>query len=175
VDVRIIAATNRDLKKAIEEGKFREDLYYRLNVISILIPPLRERKEDIPLLVDHFTEKFNIEMKKEIEGISPEALNIAMEYDWPGNVRELENTIERAIVVTKGNLIKAEDLGVHIRKGKEDASGGIQADKSLKSMEREHILRVLIENDWNILRSAEILSIDRVTLYNKIKKYELKR
>ena len=175
VDVRIIAATNRDLKRAIEEGKFRDDLYYRLNVIMILIPPLRERKEDIPLLVEHFIEKFNIQMKKEIEGIAPDALNITMEYDWPGNVRELENTIERAMVVAKGNLVKKEDLGVHSKQEKEDASGSISADKSLKALEREHILRVLIENQWNIQRSAEILGIDRVTLYNKIKKYELKK
>jgi DNA-binding NtrC family response regulator len=174
VDVRVIAATNRDLRKAIEEGKFRDDLYYRLNVISILILPLRERKEDIPLLVNHFIEKFNIEMGKRIEGISPEALNIAMAYDWPGNVRELENTIERAMVITKWNIIRVEDLGLPYLPG-EIPSTVTSGDKSLKSIEREHIVKVLNENDWNIQRSAEILGIDRVTLYNKIKKYELKK
>jgi DNA-binding NtrC family response regulator len=174
IDVRVIAATNRDLKKAIEEGKFRDDLYYRLNVISILIPPLRERKEDIPLLVEHFIEKHNIEMEKKIEGISPEALNQVMAHDWPGNVRELENTIERAMVITKGNIIKVEDLGLHLQQG-EVSLTVVSVDKSLKAIEREHIVKVLKENDWNIQRSAEILGIDRVTLYNKIKKYELKK
>jgi len=177
VDVRIIAATNRDLKKAIEEGKFREDLYYRLNVISILIPPLRERKEDIPLLVDHFIEKFNIEMKKKIEGISPEALNSIMAYTWPGNVRELENTIERAMVITKGTMINVEDLGLPSRAEENSLTCAAppSGDKSMKAVEKDHMAKILKENDWNIQRSAEILGIDRVTLYNKIRKYELKK
>ena len=177
VDVRIIAATNRDLKKAIEEGKFREDLYYRLNVISILIPPLRERKEDIPLLVDHFIEKFNIEMKKKIEGISPEALNSIMAYIWPGNVRELENTIERAMVITKGTMINVEDLGLPSRAEENSLTCAAppSGDKSMKAVEKDHMAKILKENDWNIQRSAEILGIDRVTLYNKIRKYELKK
>ncbi|MCX5887628.1 MAG: sigma-54 dependent transcriptional regulator [Proteobacteria bacterium] len=177
VDVRIIAATNRDLKKAIEEGKFREDLYYRLNVISILIPPLRERKEDIPLLVDHFIEKFNIEMKKKIEGISPEALNSIMAYIWPGNVRELENTIERAMVITKGTMINVADLGLPSRAEENSLTDAVtpSGDKSMKAVEKEHMAKILKENDWNIQRSAEILGIDRVTLYNKIRKYELKK
>ena len=177
VDVRIIAATNRDLKKAIEEGKFREDLYYRLNVISILIPPLRERKEDIPLLVDHFIEKFNIEMKKKIEGISPEALNSIMAYIWPGNVRELENTIERAMVITKGTMINVEDLGLPSRAEENSLTCAVphSGDKSMKAVEKYHMAKILKENDWNIQRSAEILGIDRVTLYNKIRKYELKK
>jgi len=177
VDVRIIAATNRDLKKAIEEGKFREDLYYRLNVISILIPPLRERKEDIPLLVDHFIEKFNIEMKKKIEGISPEALNSIMAYIWPGNVRELENTIERAMVITKGTMINVEDLGLPSRAEENSLTCAAppSGDKSMKAVEKYHMAKILKENDWNIQRSAEILGIDRVTLYNKIRKYELKK
>ena len=177
VDVRIIAATNRDLKKAIEEGKFRDDLYYRLNVISILIPPLRERKEDIPLLVDHFIEKFNIEMEKKIEGISPEALNSIMAYIWPGNVRELENTIERAMVITKGTMINVEDLGLSSRAEENSltCAAPSSGDKSMKAVEKDHMTKILKENDWNIQRSAEILGIDRVTLYNKIRKYELKK
>jgi len=177
VDVRIIAATNRDLKKAIEEGKFREDLYYRLNVISILIPPLRERKEDIPLLVDHFIEKFNIEMEKKIGGISPEALKSIMAYSWPGNVRELENTIERAMVITKGTMIHVEDLGLSSRAEENSLTCAAppSGDKSMKAVEKEHMAKILKENDWNIQRSAEILGIDRVTLYNKIRKYELKK
>ncbi|RLG20560.1 sigma-54-dependent Fis family transcriptional regulator [Candidatus Micrarchaeota archaeon] len=173
VDVRIIAATNRDLKKAVEEGKFRDDLYYRLNVISIQIPPLRERKEDIPLLVHHFIEKFNIELGKRVEKISEEALKTLMKYDWPGNIRELENVIERAMVITKGTLIKPEDIQISAEPSKEVRVEG--EDKSLRAVERAHIQRVLEENDWNIQRSAQILGIDRVTLYKKIKKYGLKR
>ena len=173
VDVRIIAATNRDLKKAVEEGKFRDDLYYRLNVISIQIPPLRERKEDIPLLVHRFIEKCNIELGKRVEKISEEALKTLMKYDWPGNVRELENVIERAMVITKGTLIKPEDIQISAEPSKEIRVEG--EDRSLRAVERAHIQRVLEENDWNIQRSAQILGIDRVTLYKKIKKYGLKR
>lgn len=171
LDVRIIAATNRDLKKLVQEGKFREDLYYRLNVITIEIPPLRERKEDIPVLVNHFIEKFNLELKKNIRGISEDALKMLVKYHWPGNVRELENVIERAMVVAKNDLIRKEDIA--LLDEEEDFLN--LPDKTLKSVEREHILRVLKENSWNIQRSAEILGIDRATLYNKIKKYNLKQ
>jgi len=167
---RIIAATNRDLQKAIAEGTFREDLYYRLNVISIHIPPLRERKEDIPLLVDHFLDTFNIEMGKSVEAVSKGALLQLMGYEWPGNARELRNVIERAMVVTKGKIIVETDLLLPSR----DA-GGVAGGKSLEEMEREHIRRILLENRWNIHRSAKVLGIDRVTLYNKIKKYRMKR
>ena len=167
---RIIAATNRDLQKAIAEGRFREDLYYRLNVISIHIPPLRERKEDIPLLVDHFLDTFNIEMGKSIEGVSKSAICLLMDFDWPGNARELRNVIERAMVVTKGKVIVETDLLLPSRNENEGAGG-----KSLEDMEREHIRRILLENQWNIIRSARMLGIDRVTLYNKIKKYRMKR
>jgi DNA-binding NtrC family response regulator len=166
---RIIAATNRDLKKAIEEGKFRDDLYYRLNVISIHLPPLRERKEDVPLLVEHFVDRFNIEMEKKVEGVSDGALRILMGYDWPGNARELRNVIERAMVVAKDTRITEADVSLPAPR-KEGTNG-----KSLGDMEREHILRILVENRWNIIRSAQVLGIDRVTLYNKIKKYELKK
>jgi DNA-binding NtrC family response regulator len=174
VDVRIIAATNRDLKKAVDEGKFRDDLYYRLNVISIELPPLREHKEDIPLLVQHFIEKFNIEMGSKVERIAEEALGLLMKYDWPGNVRELENVIERATVITKGTLIKAEDLHLSPQVIKEKGAGPSSDDKTIKSIEKKHIAKVLKENNWNIQKSAEQLGIDRVTLYNKIKKYKLK-
>jgi len=167
---RIIAATNRDLQKAIAEGTFREDLYYRLNVISIHIPPLRERKEDIPLLVDHFLDTFNIEMGKSIEGVSKSAICLLMDCDWPGNARELRNVIERAMVVTKGKVIVETDLLLPSR----NDNGGTRG-KSLEDMEREHIRRILLENQWNIIRSAKVLGIDRVTLYNKIKKYRMKR
>jgi len=174
VDVRIIAATNRDLKKAVDEGKFRDDLYYRLNVIAIELPPLREHKEDIPLLVHHFIEKFNIEMGGKVERIAEEALDILMKYDWPGNVRELENVIERAMVITRGTLIKAEDLHLSPQVLKEKGAVPLSDDKTIKSIEKKHIARVLEENKWNIQKSAAQLGIDRVTLYNKIKKYKLK-
>jgi DNA-binding NtrC family response regulator len=175
VDARIIAATNRDLKKAVDEQKFRDDLYYRLNVISIELPPLREHTEDIPLLVDHFIEKFNIEMGKKVERISEEALETLMQHNWPGNVRELENVIERAMVITKGTFIKAEELHLspQIMKGKGALSPS--DDKTIKAVEKKHIAHILGENNWNIQKSAEQLGIDRVTLYNKIKKYKLEK
>ncbi len=169
VDVRIIAATNRDLKRAVDEGHFRDDLYYRLNVISIKIPPLRERKEDIPLLAQHFVEKFNIELGKRVERISEEAMKKLMAYHWPGNVRELENVIERAMVITKGSVIRPEEIQLPTEETPP------AEDKSLRAVERAHILRVLEENNWNVQRSAQILGIDRVTLYNKMKRYGIKR
>ncbi len=170
IDSRILAATNRDLKKAIGEGHFREDLYYRLNVFSLHIPPLRDRKEDIPLLVEHFLEKFNIEMGKSVEGITEAAMRQLIDYGWPGNARELRNVVERAMVVAKGSRILEGDLSLPRPTGKGNGHG-----KSLERMEKEHIRQVLDENRWNIIRSAQILGIDRVTLYNKIKKYELKK
>jgi DNA-binding NtrC family response regulator len=167
---RIIAATNLDLAKAIKEGKFREDLYYRLNVISVHIPPLRERKEDIPLLVEHFIERFNIEMGKNVDGLAETAMRTLMDYHWPGNARELRNVIERSMVVTKGRMILDTDLTLPQAPGVPDSHG-----KSLSEMEKEHIRQVLRDNKWNIIRSAQVLGIDRVTLYNKIRKYELKK
>ena len=167
---RIIAATNRDLTKAIQEGKFREDLYYRLNVISVYIPPLRERKEDIPLLVEHFIERFNIEMGKNVDGLAETAMRTLMDYHWPGNARELRNVIERSMVVTKGRMILDTDLSLPRAPGVQNSRG-----RSLSEMEKEHIRQVLHDNKWNIIRSAQVLGIDRVTLYNKIRKYELKK
>jgi DNA-binding NtrC family response regulator len=167
---RIIASTNRDLAKAIKEGKFREDLYYRLNVISVYIPPLRERKEDIPLLVEHFIERFNIEMGKNVDGLTETAMRTLLDYHWPGNARELRNVIERSMVVTKGRMILDTDLSLPQAPEVQDSRG-----KSLSEMEKEHIRQVLHDNKWNIIRSAQVLGIDRVTLYNKIRKYELKK
>ncbi|NJD62627.1 MAG: sigma-54-dependent Fis family transcriptional regulator [Deltaproteobacteria bacterium] len=167
---RIIAATNRDLKIAIEEGRFRADLYYRLNVISIHIPPLRDRREDIPLLVEHFIEKFNIEMGKQIRGVSEGAMKILVDNDWPGNARELRNVIERAVVVAKGNVITETDISLPPAAG-----GANHRVKSLEEIEKEHIRLVLNDHQWNIVRSAQTLGIDRVTLYNKIKKFDLKK
>jgi transcriptional regulator with PAS, ATPase and Fis domain len=170
VDVRILAATNRDLQLAIKENRFREDLFYRLNVISIHVPPLRERKEDIPLLVETFLRKYCLEMNKEYMKISPSALKLLMEYDWPGNVRELENVIERALVIGQGKEIVSDDLPFSRKEIKPE-----HFPKSLKKMERMHIEMVLDETDWNISRAARELDIDRQTLYNKIEKYEIKK
>jgi len=170
VDVRIIAATNRDLKKAIDEGTFRDDLYYRLNVIAITLPPLRERKEDIPMLVEHFVEQLCVETGKRIEGVSTETMDFLVGYDWPGNVRELKNVLERAAVLVKGPIIEPDDLGLPVT-GASDTEGSTE---SLREMERRHILKVLNEQSWNVTRSAQALGIDRVTLYHKIKKYDLR-
>lgn len=176
VDVRIIAATNRNLLQAVKEGHFREDLYYRLNVISIQVPPLRERKEDIPLLVEHFIEKFNMESGKRVEGISQEALQFLMEHNWPGNVRELENVIERAVIINRGGVVLPSDLPQSlVKRGSESSTSQFQpAQMTLQEVEKAHIQRTLEKHEWNILRTARVLGIDRSTLYAKIKRYGLR-
>ena len=171
IDFRIIAATNTDLEKKVTEQEFREDLYYRLNVFSIQIPPLRERTSDIPLIARFFLQKYVRSMNKNVIDISPEAMKILIEYDWPGNIRELRNTIERALVVVgKKNRIEPDDLNL-LFLSKTNPPGG----NTLEEIEKAHIQRILEQSEWNISRSAEILQIDRVTLYNKIKKYGLQR
>ena len=170
VDFRVICATNKDLEKAVADGTFREDLYYRLNVFSVFIPPLRERKGDIPVLANYFVQKYNRAMGKQITFITPEAMDTIVRYNWPGNVRELENAIERAMVVGKPPAIKPEDLPYQLTEKNHVLPAG-----SLAGMEKVHIASVLDQNRWNISRSAEILQIDRVTLYNKIEKYGLKK
>lgn len=169
VDFRLICATNRDLESDVKAGKFREDLYYRLNVFSVSIPPLRERSSDIPLLCDYYLKKLADSTNKPVTRFSPEATEQLKNYHWPGNVRELRNAVERAIVVAKGPTIAVDDLPIPA------AYRTRPPDKSLESMEMVHIKSVLEENDWNITRSAEILGIDRATLYHKIKKYELRK
>ncbi len=171
VDCRIVAATNRDLKKAVEEGRFREDLYYRLNVIAIHIPPLRERKEDIPLLAKHFLMKFCRETNKHIDRISRDAMDLMMLYDWPGNVRELQNAIERAVVIGQGRVIQAKDLPISIQ----GEGRGEFGNRTLQAIEREHIEKILRDTNWNIAMSARILGIDRSTLYKKIKRYNIQK
>lgn len=170
VDFRVIAATNKDLEQAIRERMFREDLYYRLNVISFTMPPLREHKEDIPILAEHFLHRFVRETNKPIDKISREALDELMLHDWPGNVRELENAIERAVVIGKGQSLLAQDLPI-LRPEQLIAPAG----RSLADMERAHVISVLTENQWNIARSAEVLGIDRSTLYGKMKRYEIRK
>ena len=167
-DFRVICATNRDLKKMVEKGTFREDLYYRLNVVNITIPPLRERMEDIPMLVDYFIKKFCTSMSRDIITIDSAVLKRLEEFEFPGNVRELENMIERAIVIGNGKEIRLKDLPLE----KNTINNSIE---SLDELEKNHVLQILIKYGWNISRSANALKIDRVTLYNKIKKYDLKQ
>jgi DNA-binding NtrC family response regulator len=170
-DFRVIIATNEPLEDLVKQGKFREDLYYRLNVFSIVIPPLRERTGDIPVLAFYFLNNFCTAMNKNIKNISSDAMEFLSKYEWPGNVRELENAIERAVVVGKGDTIKVDDLPFHVSSSQSASSDG---DSSMTAMEKKHIARVLNENNWNISKSALALEIDRVTLYNKINKYGLR-
>jgi DNA-binding NtrC family response regulator len=172
VNFRLICATNKNLEKAVEEGSFREDLYYRINVFTIFLPPLRERRSDIPLLSQHFLHKYTASMNKPMQDISQEAMDHLIRHNWPGNVRELENAIERAMVVGKPPLIKPGDLPFQLSQAQKESGNG--AD-SLSSIEKQHISYVLTKAEWNITRAAALLEIDRVTLYNKIKKYGLKK
>ena len=173
VDVRIISATNQNLEKKVREKSFREDLYYRLNVISIFIPPLRERRGDIIPLVEHFIEKANKRCSKNIKGITPKAKDILLAYDWPGNVRELENIIERAVVLSRGEAIDADDLSSLSFNRTEE--GILSANLSLKELEKNHILKVLEKTNWNLGKAAEILGIHRNTLRLKIKEYDIEQ
>ena len=168
VDVRVIAATNRDLRQAVQEGKFRDDLYYRLNVIEISLPPLRERLEDIPLLAAHFVERLAHELGKDVAEISAGALKMLLDYDWPGNVRELENALERAIVTARTRVLAEEDFGFLSRK-MEPVNG------TLQELERQAIAAAIWRTRGNIKEAAAALGIDRSTLYEKIKKYEIPR
>jgi len=174
VDVRILAATNENLADLVRKEKFREDLFYRLSVVPLNLPPLRERKEDIPFLIDHFVKKYCKKIRKEVKGVSLAVKKALMEYGWPGNIRELENTIERAMVLSKGNMIELEDLVYH----------GISASssfflpvggkyKSLDDIEKEYIKIVLQAQHGNKSKTAKILRIDRKTLMAKIKKYKI--
>ena len=169
-DFRVIAATNEALEERVKEGKFREDLYYRLNVFTLFIPPLRERKKDLAPLAYHFLKKFTSAMNKNITKISDDAMDFILNYEWHGNVRELENAIERDVVVGKGNKIELNDLP--FTKNNIDSDTGVL---SLSDIEKKHIEKILHLNNWNINRSAEILGIERATLYSKISKYGLKK
>ena len=174
VDVRIIAATNRDLKAAIGIKAFREDLYYRLNVVPIHIPPLRERAEDVPLLVNHFVKKFNRRKKVPVTTIEPETLKLLMSYDWPGNVRELENAIERALILEDGDTLVPRCFPwINVPRSMKTFGSNYSPLLTLEAVERQHIERVLHETEGHRGKAASILGIDRKTLYQKIKKYEL--
>jgi DNA-binding NtrC family response regulator len=170
LDVRLITATNQDLTAAMKAGSFRSDLYYRLNVVSIHLPPLRERKEDIPLLAAHFINKYNIEFHKKFDRLERKAVELMTEYHWPGNVRELENVIERAIVIDQGPEVKVRHLpfcNVDVLIPDEP--------QSLEEMEKLHIEKMLTRHNWNIAKTARFLNIDRTTLHKKIKKLGLER
>ena len=183
VDVRIVASTNQDLERLVAEKKFREDLYYRLNVISINIPPLRKRKQDLSLLVSHFINMYAKENHKKIEGVSQDTFTILTNYDWPGNIRELENIIERAIILDTDNIIETDDLPEIMTRTMAPASepalakGNTQDASSLrdalKDPEKVYILRVLEEVRWNKKKAAIKLGVNRTTLYNKLRKYNL--
>ncbi|MCL6477545.1 MAG: sigma-54 dependent transcriptional regulator [Peptococcaceae bacterium] len=184
VDVRILTATNRDIKRMVEEGKFREDLYYRINVVKVKLPPLRERKEDIPLLYNYFLKKFSAVYNKKITGVSPKAMDMITGYDWPGNVRELKNACEQAVVMARGPVILLDDLPIG-GKNVEFPAGGNDDDihvnvndkRPLKEIvadvERQVILKALEENNWNRQDTARALKLNRRSLYDKMKEYNL--
>lgn len=188
VDVRLIAATNRDLEKEIQEGRFREDLYYRLNVVPISLPALRERPEDIPLLADAFRQRFNRRLGKRVEGITPEAIAALQTYAWPGNVRELENVMERSLLFAEGDRIALEDLPENVRGNAEalvasaPLPSSIPADASMKeivkgataAIEKDLIVRALEETGGNVTQSAKKLKISRKSLQNKMKEFGLR-
>ena len=174
VDARIIAATNRELKKLVESWTFREDLYYRLNVIPVTLLPLRDRKEDIPLLAEHFLAQFSTEMQKPLEALSTEALEILMAHGWPGNVLELRNVLERGAVLARGPIITPLELELAQSDVVPSPPGPAEPADSLKDVERKHIISILKQHHWNITRSAKALGIDRVTLYNKMKRYQIR-
>ncbi|MFB6355467.1 MAG: sigma-54-dependent transcriptional regulator [bacterium] len=174
VNVRIIASSNRDLKEEVEKGTFREDLYYRLKVLHIPLPPLRKRREDIPLLVDHFIKKYNEQLKRSVLGAENAAMQILMTYDWPGNVRELENTVERWMIVSSDDFLMAEELPRDIRgktPSKQELSDNLK--QAVESYEKQHIRRVLEATEGNRTRAAERLGIDPSTLYRKMNDYGL--
>jgi two-component system response regulator HydG len=165
VDFRCVAATNKSLHKLIEEGTFRPDLFYRLNVFHIELPSLRERREDIPLLVDHFVGKFSQAMNKRISRVSPQAMAQLQQQSWPGNIRELENAVERAMVVAEEPELREQDFVL------QPPAAAQSGERTLEDIERSHILRVLHDCGDNQSRAAEVLDIDRVTLHHKLKKY----
>ena len=167
IDVRIIAASNKDMGSMVGEGSFRKDLFYRINVIPVQIPPLRERREDIPLLADHFLRQYGNNRKR----LAPDALEMLLRYDFPGNVRELQNIIERVCVLTQGSLITKEDL--HFLEPSREEGYGETALIPLKEVEKRHLLRVLRACEGNKSRAAEILGVSRKFIYSKINEYQL--
>lgn len=175
VDFRVICATNQDLEEAVREGTFREDLYYRLEVFRIEIPPLRERPEDIMLIAGHYLERFAQAMGRKVTGFSPEARDLMLDYRWPGNIRELVNAVERALVVCHEGEIRPNHLPILERKKNAESEPEGGEGSSLRDVERRHILKTLQRCEFNITHAAKVLEIDRVTLYNKMRKYGIER
>jgi DNA-binding NtrC family response regulator len=183
VDIRVIAATNKDLEKAVAEGKFREDLYYRLNVIPVVLPPLRERKSDIPLLINHCIKRFKQEKRLSVEGMTEEAVKYFMDYSWPGNVRELENLIERLVILKGKGVVDVDDLPDKLLGHKGEVpvpeiripEDGIPFNAAVSQFERELILQALNRTDWVKNRAAKLLHLNRTTLVEKMKKIKLPR
>ena len=176
VNARLIAATNADLERAVQEDNFRADLFYRLNVIPIVIPPLRQRRDDIPLLVEHFLEKAHIKTGEK-KTISKEAMNLLTEYDFPGNVRELENIMERAVILKDGEQVEVEDLTDNVRSriGNRRCLNMDTAQMTLEELEKEYLISVLEETNWQKKKASAILGINASTLYRKIQRYGLER
>jgi DNA-binding NtrC family response regulator len=175
VDVRVVAATHRDLEADVREGRFRDDLFYRLNVINIRIPPLRARREDVPLLAQEFLDRLSPELGREVSGISEEALRVLMDHDWPGNVRELENAVERALVTCKTGVLGAEDFAFLARPAATTGGPALPPGLSLQEMEKQYITATLQRMRGNVKGAAEALGIDRSTLYEKIRRYDIPR
>jgi len=176
VDVRVIAATNRDLKEEIQKGRFREDLYYRLNVIPLVVPPLRDRKADIPILVEHFIVEFCRENHKEPKKISSAAMELLISYPWPGNVREIKNIVERMVIMTRGSMIEPKDVPDPVREQRKAQPELSFLEYSLlkdarREFEKKFIMKRLMENDENISKTAEMIGIERSNLHRKIKNY----
>jgi Nif-specific regulatory protein len=178
VDVRVVAATNQPLEEAVREGRFRRDLFFRLQVVEIRVPPLRDRKGDVPLLAEHFLKRFVLETGRKIRGLTPAALQKMTDYDWPGNVRELRNVVERAVALGSGPFLDAADVWLSsLEVGGTGPGGGPPPYQplSLEEIECDHILKTLAHTDWNKSQAAGILKIERSTLDRKIKTYDLKR
>jgi DNA-binding NtrC family response regulator len=173
IDVRLIAATNKDLVKEIKAGQFREDLYYRMNVVGIHLPPLRERKEDIPLLVEHFIKKYNTEMGKHCAGVSDEVMRLFMSYEWKGNIREMQNVIERAIIFAEDDVIKITDIGSLGQHSVTLTEENQNLQTAVRAYEREYILQVLNKYNWNKIEAAKALNVGLSSLYRKIDELEI--
>jgi transcriptional regulator with PAS, ATPase and Fis domain len=177
VDARLVSACNRDPELLVQEGRFRQDLYYRLNVIRIDLPPLRERTEDIPVLIEHFMRKFGDQVQRKLDGIEPEALTALMNYHWPGNVRELEHAIERAVLLGKEGRIGPQDLPPSLVASKDNASplaDAVARSYTLRDLEKEYIMRVMEIVHGNKTEAAKTLGVDRTTLYRKLEEYKVK-
>ncbi|NOZ21793.1 MAG: GAF domain-containing protein [Planctomycetes bacterium] len=175
VDVRIVAATNKDLAEMIKNGKFRQDLFYRLNELPISLPPLRQRGEDIPLLAEHFIQEFSEQFGKKVKELDERARQLMLQYDWPGNIRELRNVIKGAIILSDSDTITAQHLPMHIRQASALAKGAAEPEGSLQAAEHIQILTVLEETGWNKSQAAKTLGISRPTLDAKIKKYNIQK